>query len=51
MLEARKKQFKKRPKSQQLVLRSALRKAAKKQEYLEARKAGKQIETKQRGRR
>jgi len=44
LVEARKKQFKKRPKSRPLIKLSALRREEKKQEYLEMRKMGKPIE-------
>ncbi|PIR91733.1 hypothetical protein COS21_01990 [bacterium (Candidatus Gribaldobacteria) CG02_land_8_20_14_3_00_41_15] len=41
LLQARKKQFKKRPKSKPLLKASALRRDAKKREFVEARKMGK----------
>ncbi len=41
LLEARHRQFKRRPKSRPLVKRSALRREVKKQEYLEMRKMAK----------
>ena len=44
LLEARSKQFKRRPKSRPLAKRSALRREAKKQEYLEMRKMAKPTE-------
>ena len=41
LLQARKKQFKKRPKSKPLLKASALRRDTKKREFVEARKMGK----------